>query len=166
MDKESAKYHMRAAHLEILDQDEISEILKTTKYMTISMVMPDGEPYTVILSHGYDSERNCIYFHTGHKGRKFEALRHQSKVCAIALDDQGYVMGKCRHRFRSAMVFGTVFEVDDPDEKLYGLTHMFNCLEENPEQALQERKITDKMITAVSILRLDIETITAKRSKG
>jgi len=35
----------------------------------------DNEPYLATLSHGYDEEKTCIYFHFAPEGKKIEILQ-------------------------------------------------------------------------------------------
>ena len=68
-DNEIPRYHSRrGAERAIDDPDRIWEIIGKAKYVTLSMVTPEGEPYCVAISHGYDREKNCLYFHTGFEG--------------------------------------------------------------------------------------------------
>ncbi len=62
------KYHMLRHDKEITDEETLKKILKTTQYVTLAMVK-DSEPYLVSLSHGYDEEKHCIYFHSPKKGK-------------------------------------------------------------------------------------------------
>jgi len=47
---------MRRKEKAIDDKQEIIDILKTARFVTIAMCK-DNEPYLVTLSHGFDSER-------------------------------------------------------------------------------------------------------------
>ena len=56
------KYHLRRADKEISDPALLRKILKTAQYVTIAMSVED-QLYLVSLSHGFDEEQNCIFFH-------------------------------------------------------------------------------------------------------
>ena len=58
---------IRRKDKEITNVGEMRKILRTAKYMTVAMCLND-EPYLVTLSHGYDEERNCVYFHCAREG--------------------------------------------------------------------------------------------------
>ncbi|HIH88339.1 TPA: pyridoxamine 5'-phosphate oxidase family protein, partial [Candidatus Bathyarchaeota archaeon] len=53
---------MRRGDKQITDEAEMRAILREAKHVTVAMSLND-EPYLVTLSHGYDAERNCVYFH-------------------------------------------------------------------------------------------------------
>lgn len=73
------KYHMRRTDREITNAATLKKILKSTQYVTIAMSM-DDQPYLVSLSHGYDEERNCIYFHSAKEGKKLDYLKKSKSV--------------------------------------------------------------------------------------
>ena len=87
---------IRRKEKEISDKNEMLAILENARYITIAMCV-DNEPYLVTLSHGYDRERNCIYFHSAREGKKIDILKEQNKVWGQALMDKGYVQGSCDH---------------------------------------------------------------------
>ena len=62
-------FHVRRKDREITDVDELRQVLKTTKYVTVALCRGD-EPYLVSLSHGYDETKNCLYFHCAPEGKK------------------------------------------------------------------------------------------------
>ena len=79
---------LRRKEKEIKEKEEIIQILECTKYISVAMCRND-EPYLVTLSHGYDKEQNCIYFHCAQEGKKIDYLRENNKVWGQALIDKG-----------------------------------------------------------------------------
>jgi nitroimidazol reductase NimA-like FMN-containing flavoprotein (pyridoxamine 5'-phosphate oxidase superfamily) len=63
----------------ITERNEMIEILESVQYVTIAMCA-DNEPYLVTLSHGYDRECHCIYFHCAKEGKKIDILNSNSVV--------------------------------------------------------------------------------------
>lgn len=118
-DHEIPRYHSRrGAERAVDDADQIWKIIGKAKYVTLAMVTSEGEPYCIPISHGYDREENCLYFHTGFKGKKIDALKENPRVCAFVLDDEGYVKGRCHHEYYSVICYGTVTEIEGRKEKL------------------------------------------------
>ena len=72
-------YHVRRKDKEITDIAVLKKILKSAKYVTIAFSM-DNQPYLVSLSHGYDENRNCIYFHCAKEGKKLDYLKSNSTM--------------------------------------------------------------------------------------
>lgn len=156
-------YHgMRRKEKEIRDPAEMKAILAGTRYVTVAMCR-ENEPYLATLSHGYDKERNAIYFHCAREGKKVEILRANDRVWGQAIDDRGYVQGKCDHLFASVQFAGRVRFVEDAEEKRRALGVMIRQLERDPEKVLAEQ-VTEAAVGKVCIGRIDIETMSGKKS--
>lgn len=167
-DNEIPRYHSRkGAERAIDDLDRIWEIIGKAKYVTLSMVTPEGEPYCVAISHGYDREKNCLYFHTGFEGKKIDALKANPRACAFVLDDEGYVKGRCHHEYHSVICYGTITQIEGREEKLQALRTMFCCLEDtqaDAEDAMRLRKLDSMPLTNVNMLKMDIDGFSGKKS--
>lgn len=147
----------------IESKDEILSILKKAKYITIAMSL-DDEPYLVTLSHGYDVENYCIYFHCAHEGKKIDILKNNNIVWGQAIDDYGYAEGSCDHLFATAQFRGRVSFIKDLKEKRHALVTMIHALEPDPEKVIEEQ-VTEKSVKNVNIGRIDIELISGKKAK-
>ena len=101
------RYHVRRKDKEITDEAAMKRILKTTQYVTIAMAR-DNRPYLVSLSHGYDEEKHCVYFHCAREGKKLDYLKGNSSVWGQAVIDGEYVHGECSHNYASVMFSGDV----------------------------------------------------------
>jgi len=157
-----ATHRLRRKEKEIGDPVEMRGILAGTRYITVAMCR-ENEPYLATLSHGYDEERNAIYFHCAREGKKVEILRANDRVWGQAIDDRGYVQGKCDHLFASVQFGGRVRFVEDAEEKRRALGVMIRQLEREPEKVLAEQ-VTDAAVRKVCIGRIDIEFMSGKRS--
>lgn len=146
----------------IESKDEIISILQKAQYITIAMSI-DNEPYLATLSHGYDTENYCIYFHCAQEGKKVDILKKNDIVWGQALNDLGYADGSCDHLYETAQFRGRVTFVKDHEEKRRALIIMIKALESNPEKVIEE-STNDKSVKRVKIGRIDIEFMTGKRS--
>lgn len=156
-----ARYHMYKKEREIKDKDELLEILKQGKYAVISMCR-NNEPYIVTLSYGYDKDENSLYFHTAAQGLKIDFLKHNPSVCATVINDKGYVMNECDHKYRSVVFWGEMCVVQDTEEKKYGMEILLNHLEDNPKE-VKEKFLNDyETLKKIMLLRLDIKELTGK----
>jgi nitroimidazol reductase NimA-like FMN-containing flavoprotein (pyridoxamine 5'-phosphate oxidase superfamily) len=154
---------IRRKEKEIQSRDEMISIIESAKYVTIAMSMKD-EPYLATLSHGYDREKNCIYFHCAQEGKKVDILRGNSVVWGQALDDHGYVDGSCDHLYATTQFKGRVSFVTDAEEKKHALSVMILHLESDP-QKVSDEQITKKSVKRVNIGRIDIEYMSGKKAK-
>ena len=148
----------------IENADEMKAIIAQAKHVTFAMCK-DNEPYLVTVSHGYNKEKNCIYFHCAREGKKIDILNENNIVWGQAILDQGYVQGKCDHLYATTQFRGKVTFVDDFDEKKEALIEMVYKLDDNPKEVIS-KQITEKSVTRVMIGRIDIEYMSGKQAKN
>ena len=153
---------MRRREKEIESEEEMVEILRGTKYVTIAMCSK-GQPYLATLSHGYDAEMHCIYFHCAKEGKKLEILKANNIVWGQALRDKGYVVGSCDHLFETVQFQGSFKMIEDLAEKEHALRVMIHSLEPDPQKVIDEQ-INKKSLSRVGIGRIDISSMSGKRA--
>ena len=153
---------IRRKDKEITDVNEMKKILKAAKYVTVAMCL-DSEPYLVTLSHGYDEERNCIYFHCAAEGKKINILQANNRVWGQALVDRGYVQGACDHLYATTQFKGRVTFVEDVAEKEHALKLMINSLDNNPEELIK-KQLLPQSVQKVRIGRVDIDYMSGKKA--
>ena len=123
----------------------------------------DNEPYLATLSHGYDEEKNSLYFHCAKEGKKVEILHANNRVWGQALVDRGYVQGACDHLYATTQFKGRVMFVDDIVEKEHALKLMVESLDDNPEE-LVKKQLLPQSVQRVKIGRIDIEYMSGKKA--
>lgn len=154
---------MKKKEREITDKNTIIEILKNGKFAMISMCRAN-EPYIVTLSYGFDLKRNSLYFHSTKEGLKVEFLRENSNVCGAIVNDLGYVMNDCSHKYRSIVFWGKMTTVEDLEEKKYGFNIILNHLEEDPGKIKKRFLKNEQAYDNIYIMRLNIIEMTGKES--
>ncbi|MCX6662062.1 MAG: pyridoxamine 5'-phosphate oxidase family protein [Euryarchaeota archaeon] len=155
-------HEIRRMDKAITDQNEMKNIIQQTKYITIAMCL-NNEPYLITLSHGYNPEKNIIYFHCASKGKKIDILKENNIVWGQALIDKGYVEDKCDHLWATVMFRGVVSFIVDVDEKHHALEVMIKQLEQNPQLVIK-KQITKKSLNRVRIGRIDIDYMSGKKT--
>ena len=156
------KYHLRRQDKALENEAAIDEILLTQRFVTVAMCS-GGEPYLVTLTHGYDPAQSCIFFHCAGEGKKIDILKTNPKVWGVAVEDLGYLDGKCDHAYRSVMFSGRVTFLKTGDDKRKALEVMIRRQESDPESVL-ERLISPGRLDEVCIGRIDIEQVCGKQS--
>ncbi len=156
-------YHMKRKDREISDEGEMAGILSGCRLATIAMSL-DGEPYIVTMNYGYDAGRRAMYFHCARKGLKLDFIAGNPSVCAAVVRDNGYVHGKCEHKYQSLIIRGRMSEVDGLDEKKHGIDVLIVHQEKDPDPVRERNLRNDSDYEGFSILRLDIDGITGKQS--
>jgi uncharacterized protein len=153
---------IRRKDKEITDVNEMKKILKTAKYVTVAMCS-DNEPYLATLSHSYDENKNCIYFHCAAEGKKIDILHANNRVWGQALIDHGYVQGSCDQLYATTQFSGKVTFVESTAEKEHALKLMIQKLDNNPEELIKKQLLLPS-IQKVKIGRIDIECMSGKKA--
>ncbi len=154
---------IRRREKEIKDEDEMLSIIMSAKFITVAMSIND-EPYLATLSHGFDREKNCIYFHCAQEGKKVDILSKNNLVWGQALQNHGYADSSCDHLYATTQFKGRVSFIQDLDEKEHALKVMIHQLETNPEKVIEEQ-VNEKSVKRVNIGRIDIEFMSGKKAK-
>ena len=148
--------------LEITDINEIRKILDKSLVAHVGMVDGD-EPYVVPMNFGYvmDNGKLTIYLHGARKGRKIDVLRANPKVffemeCDLEPFDSDVA---CRYgmAYSSLMGKGNAVIVEDVEEKKLALSTVMKT------QTGKDFTFEDKMVSFVNIIRIDVDSYTAKR---
>lgn len=101
---------------QILSSDKIKEILNTEKRGVLSVSGDNGYPYGLPMNFWYNEDNGCIYFHSGKKGHKVDALANDSKV-SFCLYDEGFKKeGEWALNISSVIVFGRMNIVEDANK--------------------------------------------------
>ena len=104
-----------------LPQEECIEILKKEPRGVLSVLGDDGYPYGMPINQFYCEEDGKIYFHSGKKGHKVDAIKRCDKA-SFCVYDQGYRReGEWALNIRSVIVFGRI-EIIEDTEKVYEMS--------------------------------------------
>ena len=153
---------MRLKEQAIEDEEEMVAILKRVRYVTLAMCK-DEEPYLATVSHGYDGERNAIYFHCAFEGKKIDILKANNVVWGEAVDDLGTKEGECSQKYATTQFRGTVAFVEDMDEKRHGLSTLISAFGDDPVK-FWEKPDSEERLGKLNIGRVDIDHMSGKRS--
>ena len=122
-----------------LPEEECIEILKNELRGVLSVIGDDDYPYGMPINHFYCEEDGKIYFHSGRKGHKIDAMKSHDKA-SFCVYDQGFRReGEWALNIRSVIVFGRIEFIEDRD-KIYEiarhLSHKFTDDEEYIEREI------------------------------
>ena len=152
---------MRRKDREITDAGEIREILARARVMHLGLY--DGEyTYVVPMHCGFTFEdgKLTLYVHCAKEGRKLELLRRDGRVFVEIDTDEALVPGAAACSwgacYASVMGRGRAAIVDDEDEKCRALALLMKT------QTGKEFSFTPARAAAVTVLRVDVESYTAK----
>jgi nitroimidazol reductase NimA-like FMN-containing flavoprotein (pyridoxamine 5'-phosphate oxidase superfamily) len=155
-------FHVRRKDREIKNPEELRQVLKSTKYVTVALCM-ENEPYLVSLSHGYDEAKNCLYFHCAPEGKKLVYQKANNKVWGQAVLDYG-VTDECDYAYTSVHFSGKMHQVGDFDEKKHAIEVLVHQVSLNPEAKLA--KIKPEKLSKTTMARIDIDYMTGKKHQS
>ena len=152
---------MRRKDREITDIDKIETIIASARYMHLGMF--DGEfPYIVPLHYGYQMEKGMLtfYVHCAKEGHKLECLRVNRNVFVEIDRGESLITADipCKYgaEYESVMCRGKAMIMEDIKEKCKALGVLMKV------QTGEEHEIDDKMASAVNVVKIDVESYTAK----
>jgi uncharacterized protein len=161
---------MRKKELEIRDQKQIEEVLKTTLVGYLAFNGPDGWPRITPLNFVFDGR---ILWHGATAGERFEVLKVDSRATFAAQSLETYIPSyftseenacAATYAFKSVMIFGRCNSIQDPQEKCAILNQLMNKYQ--PEG--KYRKISpqdplyEKLLSATGIYALTVEEMVGK----
>ena len=96
-----------------LPQEECVEILKQQPRGVLSVLGDDDYPYGMPMNHWYCEQDGKLYFHSGVKGHRSDAMKRCDKA-SFCVYDEGYRReGEWALNIRSVIVFGRLEVVED-----------------------------------------------------
>ena len=150
---------------QVTDINEIIKILDKSKVLHLGLVDGD-EPYVIPMNYGYEfvGEKPVFYVHGARQGRKLEVIRANPKAfveleCDI-VPFEGEVACKYGVTYASVMAKGKAVIVDDIEEKMHALTVLMKT------QTGKDFQFNEKLVSVVSVIRIDVEEFTAKHRPG
>lgn len=124
-----------------LSNEECIRILKQELRGVLSVNGDDGYPYGLPINHFYCEEDGKIYFHSGKKGHKIDAITRNDKASFCVYDEGFSKDGDWAKNIKSVIVFGHIEFVEDT-EKIYEiarrLSHKFTDDEDYIEREIRE----------------------------
>ena len=122
-----------------LPEEECIEILKNELRGVLSVIGDDDYPYGMPINHFYCEEDGKIYFRSGRKGHKIDAMKRHDKA-SFCVYDQGFRReGEWALNIRSVIVFGRIEFIEDK-EKIYEIARRLSYKFTDDEEYI-EREI-------------------------
>jgi len=144
---------------EISERDAQLDVIRRSQICHVGMV--DGDmPY--VLPFNFGLEDPVIYLHSSFVGRKMDVLKKNNNVClSFSLDYELYKQSEIvacswSMKYRSVMVFGRLFYVEDIEEKKRGLDAVMRQFSE------ESFKYSDAAINNVCVMKVEIDKITGR----
>jgi hypothetical protein len=151
---------MRRHDKEITSRQEIDEIIRSADVCRLALSR-DNEPYLVPVSFGYDGA--ALYFHTAKTGRKLDFIDANNRVCFeleanVSLHGDDGDACTWTFAFESIIGYGTITELGTGKDRARGLNQIML------HYSGREWEIDEAAMATTRIWRIDIESVTGKRS--
>lgn len=101
-----------------LTGEECIELLKKELRGVLSVNGDGGYPYGMPLNHWYCEKDGKLYFHSGKKGHKIDAMLSDDRASYCVMDGGVRRDGEWPLHFRSVIVFGRLSIVEDHEKAL------------------------------------------------
>ena len=145
----------------VADPEQIRHILDTAKVLYLGLSVND-DPYVIPMNYGYRLEEGklTLYLHSAVKGRKLDIMTANPRV-SFALDcDRKPFEGRvpCQYGlvYSSVAGKGTATIVEDVEEKKQAMSLLMKT------QTGKDFTFEDRLVTIVSVIRIDVDEFTAK----
>lgn len=102
-----------------MDLAATKELLESAEYGTLATAGKDNMPYLVPMSFVYIED--SIYFHCAVEGRKIKNIKENAKACFNVAAQVELLPAAFATKYKSAVVSGDIFEVEDEEEKTRAL---------------------------------------------
>jgi len=146
--------------IQITDQSEIEQIIQQCAYCVVSVVQPDGMPYSFPMNFAYESGR--IILHSGPEGSHLRCLASNNAVSVVfCVGDELVYQHKevaCSYRMRSKSVVckGRVRFVESDEQKVVELNKLMK------QYTPKEFRYSAPAIRNVKVWIVDISEMTAR----
>ena len=110
---------MRRSDKEVTDREEVEEILSNALVGRLGTCL-NNIPYITPVNFVYDKDK--IYFHSAHEGRKIDNIKYNQQVCFEIDEIISIIPGRrmpcgSTTEYKSVIIFGDIRVVIDIDEK-------------------------------------------------
>ena len=126
---------------QVLPKEECIAILQNEPRGVLSVNGDDGYPYGMPMNHFYNVDDGKLYFHSGMRGHKVDALRRDNRV-SYCVYDEGFIRDdEWARNIRSVIVFGRIEFIEDRElicEIARKLSYKFTDDKEYIEQEIKQ----------------------------
>lgn len=146
-----------------MPREDAVNLLKEGTYGVLSVATKEGIPYGVPINYFYVPEENAIYFHSLIRGRKLDFLKENNQVSFVVVANEKIMPERFVTHYDSVMLTGRASFLTDDGEKVKRLVQLCQALA--PEATERRNAVIQKQLSAVAIVKIEIEEITGKRNR-
>jgi len=149
----------------VQDEDWIRGFLLAGAMGTMATAV-EGQPFLVTRNYAYDPHRHAIYMHGARKGRTYENVLTNNRVC-FSVSEMGRLLPADEAvefgvEFAGVVLFGCASIVEDPAEAQHGLQLLLDKYFPHLKPGRDYAPITPEGLKITAVYRLDIESWSGK----
>lgn len=145
---------------QVLSKDQCVAILQSATSGVLNVLGDDDYPYGVPMSYRFKD--NKLYFHGMPKGHKMDAIAKHKKVSFTVIETDQIVPEEYTTYFRSVIVFGKAYVIEDLEEKRKALV---NLVEKYSADFMEGSKAEiEAKLKGVCIFVVEIDHISGKEA--
>ena len=142
-----------------ISQEECIEVLKSQPRGVLSVLGDEGYPYGMPMNHWYCEADGKLYFHSGMKGHRTDAMQTCDKA-SFCVYDEGYRReGEWALNIRSVIAFGRLQVVTDQQKMMEFIWQLGDKFTDDKDYL--EREIAQALDHTL-VFALEIEHMTGK----
>lgn len=128
----------------------------------------DGQPFVTPTTFFYDQAGHRLIFHSNIAGRIRANIEHNPKVC-VEVSEMGKVLPsnvalEFSLQYRSVMVFGTAYLIEDNEERISVLHQLIGKYFSEMKLGKDYRPVTEKELRQTSVYEIKIESWSGKEN--
>ena len=139
-------------------REETLALIDANEYAVLCLTDPDGRPYGVPMD--YVRRGDNLYFHGAKEGRKVDAMKSNSRACAVIVGNTVIIPGKFGRKYQSAIVEGSIELIDDSDLKRQIMTWVVEG--RSPGYQEKGQAVIERMLDRVLVYKLNMESVSGK----
>lgn len=151
---------MRRSDKEVTDKTLIDKILKEAEIIRLAMV-DEGNPYLVAMNYAFAD--GYLFMHSALEGKKIDILKKNNKVAFQADNGVELVIQEeacsCGTKYLSVLGTGKAIFIEDIIEKTKALNAIMSKY-----TGKAGFKFPEKMLEKTLVLKIEIESVTGKKS--
>ena len=138
--------------------EETLVIIDETQYAVLCLTDPDGQPYGLPMD--YVRRGDSLYFHGSQQGRKIDAMKSNSRVCAVIVGETKIIPARFGREYKTAIVEGKVELINDPEVKRQVMTWVVE--RKSPDNIEKGKFVIEKMLDRVLVYKMHMEKVSGK----
>ncbi len=149
----------------VRDDEWIRQFLLAGAMGTMATAV-DGQPFLVTRNYAYDQAQRAVYLHGAQKGRTYENVRINNRVC-FSVSEMGRLLPadealEVGVEFAGVVLFGRVHIVEDPTEAHHGLQLLLDKYFPHLKPGADYAPINPEALKITAVYRIDIESWSGK----